>query len=64
MRVISVNKGRTLKTVTIEAPKSATKDSLVDFACKSTNENRSSLFGWSVCYWPVSENWTVELHTD
>lgn len=64
MKVTNVSKGRTVKTVSIEAPEDADRDSLVDTACAAAGETRTSLFGWSVQYWPVSRNWSVDLHTD
>lgn len=64
MRVTNVSKGRTLKTVSIEAPETADRETLVETAISAANETRESLQGWSVSYWPLSESWTVDLHTD
>lgn len=63
-KVTNIDNGRTIKTVTIEAPEDADRESLIETAISAAGEERHRLFGWSVCYWPVSENWTVTLNTD
>lgn len=63
-KAVVTNKGRTVKTVTVEAPENANDNDVLEAALSAAGENRSSLFGWSINYWPVGEVWTVDLHTD
>lgn len=68
MDIVSIDKGKTTKTVTLTNIGNAIDRELVDFALSVTNETHSSIFGYAVGhlagYTSDEDVAMVELWTD
>lgn len=64
MDIMSIEKGRTLKTVTVSGVKDVDDNEVVAFAMAAAGETRGSLYGWHVAYFRDGSLAVVDLNTD